>query len=167
MKLIVTGYGRHGKDTVCEFLKDQFGLTFQSSSQFCADLFIYEKLKDIYNSSEECYADRHNNRALWYDLISEYNKEDPSKLGRELFKTYDVYCGLRNKREFISLMSSGIVDASIWVDRSKHYPAELSTSITITPDMCDYVLDNNSTLEQLEINTYTLVRKIIKSCSLV
>ena len=32
MKLMVMGYGRHGKDTVCEILKEKYGMTFKSSS---------------------------------------------------------------------------------------------------------------------------------------
>lgn len=33
-KLLVIGYGRHGKDTVCEILRDQHGYSFTSSSSF-------------------------------------------------------------------------------------------------------------------------------------
>ena len=40
-KLLVIGHGRHGKDTVCEILRDHYGYTFESSSQFCSKLFIY------------------------------------------------------------------------------------------------------------------------------
>ena len=45
-KLLVIGHGRHGKDTVCEILRDEFGYTFESSSQFCSKLFIYDDLKN-------------------------------------------------------------------------------------------------------------------------
>jgi hypothetical protein len=47
-KLLVIGHGRHGKDTVCEFLRDDYGYSFESSSQFCSKLFIYDNLKDKY-----------------------------------------------------------------------------------------------------------------------
>jgi hypothetical protein len=30
-KLLVIGHGRHGKDTVCEMLRDHYGYTFESS----------------------------------------------------------------------------------------------------------------------------------------
>ena len=48
-KLLVIGHGRHGKDTVCEILRDKYGYSFESSSQFCSKLFIYEMLKKKYN----------------------------------------------------------------------------------------------------------------------
>ena len=65
LKLLVIGHGRHGKDTVCEILRDRYGYTFESSSKFCSKLFIYNDLKNKYNylNEEECYADRHNHRA--------------------------------------------------------------------------------------------------------
>ncbi len=71
LKLLVIGHGRHGKDTVCEMLRDEYNYNFISSSQFCADHFIYNDLKDKYGytTAEECYADRHNRRADWYNMI--------------------------------------------------------------------------------------------------
>ena len=37
LKLLVIGHGRHGKDTVCEMLRDSYGYTFESSSKFCSN----------------------------------------------------------------------------------------------------------------------------------
>ena len=51
-KLLVIGHGRHGKDTVCEILRDKYNYTFESSSKFCSKLFIYDNLKDKYNYKE-------------------------------------------------------------------------------------------------------------------
>ena len=44
MNILIIGHARHGKDTVAEFLEEIFGLTFMSSSQAAADIFIYEVL---------------------------------------------------------------------------------------------------------------------------
>ncbi len=52
-KLLVIGHGRHGKDTVCEILRDEYGYTFESSSKFCSKLFIYDDLKDKYEYADE------------------------------------------------------------------------------------------------------------------
>ena len=100
-KLLVVGHGRHGKDTVCEILKNRYGFSFESSSQFCSRLFIFDNLKRKYgyNTEQECYADRHNHRAEWYDAICAYNALDGARLGKEIFKEHDIYCGLRNKKE--------------------------------------------------------------------
>ena len=162
MKLMILGHGRHGKDSVCNILKDQFGLTFQSSSKFCCDLFIYEALKTRYNyhSAQQCYEDRHNKRALWYDLICEYNKHDATRLGKQLFSEYDIYCGIRNVQEFRALQRCNAFDYCIWVDRSKILPQEPSSSISVDASMADYVIDNNGNLEQLKAKTMQLFDKL-------
>ena len=46
LKLLIIGHGRHGKDTVSEILHDNYGYSFESSSQFCSKLFIFNDLKD-------------------------------------------------------------------------------------------------------------------------
>lgn len=159
MKLMVIGYARHGKDTVCEMLQNMYSYNFQSSSMFCAELFIYETLKDQYGyaSLQECFEDRHNHRQTWYELIRAYNRPDASRLGQALYERYDIYCGLRNRAEFHALRNSGSFDYSIWVDRSDHLPPEPTTSISVEPWMADYVLDNNGTLEELKINVRSLM----------
>ena len=163
MKLLVVGYGRHGKDTVCDILERDYNLTFSSSSLFCAERFIFEALREEhgYESVEQCYEDRHNHRKLWFDLICEYNEEDASLLGREIFEEFDIYCGLRNKREFYALKNVQAYDYSIWVDRSEHCPPEPTRSMTIEPWMCDFWLDNNRGLKQLEFNVEQLMTSLI------
>lgn len=159
LKILVLGYGRHGKDTVCDVLKDRYNLDFQSSSEFCARLFIYDELKHKYGytSYQECYTDRHNHRAEWFDMIHNYCKDDLARLGRNIFKEHDIYCGLRNKDEMTAMKAEGVYDYSIWVDRSQHLPPEDSSSMNITKDMADFVIDNNGTLEELQHNTCRLM----------
>lgn len=151
MKLLVIGHGRHGKDTVCEILRDFYGYNFISSSEFCSELFIFDNLKNKYNyqTSDQCYQDRHNHRAEWYDLISAYNDQNPARLGTEIFKTYDIYCGLRNQKEFWAMKENNVFDYAIWVDRSKILPYENSNSMTLKPAMADIIIDNNNTILEL------------------
>ena len=158
-KLLVIGHGRHGKDTVCEILRDNYGFSFESSSQFCSKLFIYDMLKDKYGYSteEECYADRHNHRAEWYDAICDYNKGDGARLGRAIFAEHDIYCGLRNKREFFAMKNTGVFDYCIWVDRSDHLPPEPKDSMSLEQWMADFTIDNNTDLSELEFNTCNLI----------
>ena len=40
-KLIIIGHGRHGKDTVCEILRDKYNFKFISSSQYCSEKVIF------------------------------------------------------------------------------------------------------------------------------
>ena len=158
-KLLVIGHGRHGKDTVCEILRDKYDYSFESSSQFCSKLFIYDQLKDKYGytSEEQCYADRHNHRAEWYDAICDYNVPDAARLGREMFTAYDIYCGLRNKREFFAMQNTGVFDYAIWVDRSNYLMPESKDSMSLEQWMADYTIDNNGTLEELEFNVDQLI----------
>lgn len=162
-KLLIVGHGRHGKDTVCDILCKTYDFQFESSSQFCSRLFIYELLKDKYGyqSEEECYLDRHNHRAEWYNAICEYNVPDAAKLGREIFKENNIYCGLRNKKEFYAMKNTGVFDYTIWVDRSDQLPLEDKSSMTLEIWMADYVIDNNGTFEELEFNTHQLMNHIL------
>ena len=159
-KLLVIGHGRHGKDTVCEILRDKYGYSFESSSQFCSKLFIYDMLKDKYGyaNEEECYTDRHNHRAEWYDAICDYNVPDAARLGREIFKAHDIYCGLRNKREFFAMQNTSVFDYAIWVDRSNHLPPESKDSMSLEQWMADFTIDNNGTIEELEFNIDQLIK---------
>ena len=74
---MILGSARHGKDTMAEILRDEFGMTFESSSQSAADIFLYDLLKEKYGyeTSEECFEDRHNHRQEWYEAIKAYNKD--------------------------------------------------------------------------------------------
>ena len=160
LKLLVIGHGRHGKDTVCEMLRDDYGYTFESSSRFCSKLFIYNDLKDKYGyaNEEECYADRHNHRAEWYDAICAYNVPDPATLGREMFNTYDIYCGLRNKKEYHAMRNTKVFDYAIWVDRSDYLPPESKDSMSLEQWMANFTIDNNGTLDDLKFNLNELMR---------
>lgn len=162
LKLLVIGHGRHGKDTVCEILRDRYGYSFESSSRFCSRLFIYNNLKEkySYDNEEQCYADRHNHRAEWYDAICNYNVPDASRLGREIFQEHDIYCGLRNKKEFHAMKNTGVFDYAVWVDRSDHLPEEAKTSMSLEQWMADFTIDNNGSLEELHFNVDQLIRYI-------
>jgi len=146
-KLLIIGHGRHGKDTVCDILRDHYGFQFQSSSEFCAQKFIYNKLQHKY---------RHNHRAEWYDMIHAYCADDYARLGRDIFAENDIYCGLRNKAEFHAMRNTGVFDYCIWVDRSDHLPPEPQDSMNLEIWMANHVIDNNGDLKDLHRNTCDL-----------
>lgn len=155
MKLLVLGHARHGKDTTCDLLRKLYGLSFVSSSFFVGEKAVRPWLESrgiIYPYMDACYSDRVNHRAAWFDAIAEYNRIDKARLGRELFKQYDIYCGLRNVEEFLALKAEKAFDVCLWVDRSSHAPAELTTSFNIGLSFADYIIDNNGTIEDLEVN---------------
>lgn len=159
-KLLIIGYARHGKDTVCEVLREKYNYNYVSSSVFCAKMFIYDELAPLYGytSIEECYDDRVNHRSEWYNLISNYCKDDPSLLGKQIFAEHDIYCGLRNIREYHAMREQNVFDLCIWVDRSKHLPPEPETSMTLSEKNADIILDNNGSLQDLFNNIDNLVK---------
>lgn len=161
MKIFVIGHGRHGKDTVGEIIRDMTGLTFESSSMFCAEHVVtpwLEKLGITYDSLEECYEDRVNHRMEWYNAIRDFNKEDESKLSAAIFAKYDMYVGIRSRVEFLA--SRQLSDLSIWVDASERVP-QVDPSCKILASDCDIIIDNNGTEEELEFKVRRLFDLIL------
>ncbi len=110
--LLIVGHGRHGKDTLAESWRDTFGMAFESSSYACAEIFIFEALKDKYGykNLQECFDDRSNHRAEWHDMIAAYNTPEKSRLGQEIVDRTGCYVGMRNNEEIQACMSKGIFD---------------------------------------------------------
>ena len=152
-KLLILGYGGHGKDTVAEILRDEYSFQFQSSSMFCANETIYPNWGcAVYNSLEDMYADRRNNRELWARMIEAYNTPDKTKTARTMIKQgADMYVGMRAIEEFEACKRAKIFDHVIWVDRSELLPAEEKTSMSIRPHNIGdfFLLDNNGSLKYL------------------
>lgn len=152
-KLLVIGYGRHGKDTVCEMLRDKYGYKFMSSSMFAAQQVVYPVLKNKYGYAtvDECYADRHNHRAEWFELIAAYNAFDLSRLARELLVEHDIYCGMRNRAELLACKEQGVFDHIVWVDATgRGIPPEDASSCTVGIQDATYIIYNNGTLNDLD-----------------
>lgn len=159
--LYLIGCARWGKDTVADILKDTLGLRIESSSHVAMRAFIYDALKDKYGytSLEECYADRVNHRAEWFDMIKAYNNPDLTALTRLIFKTNDVYVGIRNVEELTASVQAGLVYATIWVDASKRLPREDSSSITVSERDADIIIDNNGNYDQLKMNVLKAINR--------
>lgn len=152
INLLIVGHARHGKDTVAELLKEYYDLDFVSSSQACADIFIYDALKDKYGykTPEECFQDRVNHRDEWYQMICDYNKEDKAKLAKEILKYNNTYVGMRDWSEIQECLKQELFDLVIWVDASERLPQENSSSFNITKADADIIIENNGTLDELK-----------------
>lgn len=152
MKYIIFGHKRHGKDTACEILQEKFGLRYAASSEFACEKFLFEQLRAShgYETVQDCFEDRHNHRALWFNAIRDYNRSDLARLGKEIFAENDIYCGIRNKEEFDALRKEGFFDLAIWIDASERLPPEDASSMTLTRADADIVIDNNDSLEAFE-----------------
>lgn len=152
IKLMIVGPAQHGKDTVAELLSEYLGLTFMSSSLFCINKFIFDILGPEYGYSlpYHLYENRDFHRTELYNLISDYTKDDLSKLSRELFKEDNIYVGCRNREEFLKSKEESLFHLSIWVDASERKTMEPPTSMTIKKSDADIIIDNNGTLNQLK-----------------
>lgn len=162
-KVVILGHARHGKDTVCEMLRDEYGYTFTSSSFFCAEKVVFPKMRERYADATECFDDRANHRAEWYNLIREFNRPDPTRLGRAIFAEYDLYCGLRHHSEFQAMRNAAVFDMAIWIDASDRMPKEPRSSCSVEPWMADYVLDNNGDVADLVENLHSLMTNRINA----
>ena len=148
MKLFICGHARHGKDTMAEELREEWGMTFHDSSYFMAERLVIEMMEREYGisypSAHDCWLDRHNHRPKWYKIITEYNQNNPTRLTREIFEDADIYVGCRNRSEFLA--AKHLADLSIWVDASQRLGAEPNSSMSIERADCDIVIENNESL---------------------
>lgn len=153
MKLLILGHARHGKDTAAEYLRDVHGLSFRSSSLFLAETVVRPALAErgiTYPDLEACYADRVNHRALWRDIIADFNGEDPARLAKAILAVSDCYVGMRTARELWA--SRALFDAILWIDASgRGLPPEGRDSMDITFDPAWMIrIDNGDTLEAMQ-----------------
>ena len=162
MKLMLVGHGRHGKDTVADYIYAFTGMTTQASSWAAAEIFLYEKLKDEfgYTSINECWEDRISSdemRARWFDEIKAYNTPHLTRLMRGIYSRYDIYTGIRNSDELIAGQQEDVISLTIWVDAIERKPPEPKSSMTVTKEMADIVIDNNGT-------EFELKKKVLRLC---
>lgn len=156
MKILIMGYGRHGKDTVASMIAQRTGLKWGSSSMVAlhhavwpvmSNETIYEGEYQRYESPAECFADRHNRRAEWHELIKQYNTPDKARLAKDVLSEYDMYVGMRCQQEFYE--SRDLFDLVIWVDASLRHEDEPGDSCTVDWRMADIVINNNRSLDDL------------------
>jgi dephospho-CoA kinase len=163
MKLLITGYKQHGKDTVCSLIQQIYGLTSISSSYYAVmhtDIFDDLALH-LGVSKSLLYKIRDDYRKEFFDLIRNANiKHGMDFLGQGIFANYDIYNGIRNHEEFFAIKEKKLFDTSIWVDASERKPAESIESCTMRPEYCDIILDNNGNMEELVLNIICLLRKL-------
>ena len=150
MKILILGYSRHGKDTLAEIFRDNFGISFTSSSLAACEIAIFPVLSEKYGykTNIECYEDRHNHRSEWYEMICNYNKDDGARLCKDILKLNDCYVGMRAKREFEA--SKHLFDLIIFVDASERHPIEGAESCTISKKDADIVIMNDLSLEEFQ-----------------
>ena len=153
LKILIIGHARHGKDTLAEYLSQQYKLKIFGSKQIAAEImFPIFKTKYNYKTIQDCFLDRVNHRIEWFNEIEKFNKLNAASLISKCVDVADVYVGLRSLREFKAGKSK--FNLILWVDASKRLPLE--PTMQLTPDMADVIIDNNSTLDNFLKNIKTL-----------
>lgn len=165
-KLLILGYGRHGKDTVGEMLRDDYGFNFTSSSLFVAQEVMWDNWGVAkYPDFDSMFEDRSNHRVLWMEMISAYNTPDKTKTAATMLERgFDMYVGMRRLDELEACRKAGIFDFIIWVDASKRLPPETgSMDITMANCGADFVIDNNGPEEELPAKVHAVMERIDKA----
>lgn len=168
-KLMIMGYGEHGKDTVCKIINQLYGLTSISSSYFANEIAVYPFLKDLYGyqNPQECYDDRHNHRDEWFRLIKKFNTPDECRLAREIYQQHNGYNGVRDINEFTPIKTAKLFDWSIWVDALERKPPESAESCTVSREDADVVLSNNGAIEETTDEIIKLMSQLYPKLSVI
>lgn len=148
MKILIIGHKEHGKSTVANMICERTKLKCEDSSMAASRIFIFDLLKEKYgyNTITECYVDRRNHRAEWFNLICDYNTPNPERLCIELLKNNDIYVGERSRMEFEA--TKKYFDLIIGVfDTSKPLESEESMELNVFEDS-DIVMLVNSDLNE-------------------
>ena len=158
MGLLVIGDGRHGKDSVGEILRDQYGMRSVSSSEFAAQKAVFPLVSDLYPDWRAAYEDRHAHRDLWFHAIRAYNLRPGKMLAEQILEANDIYIGMRSRAEFER--SHRLFDLVVWVDASERLPPEPRASMELTADDAGWVIDNNGPQEALPGEVGKLITRI-------
>ena len=158
LRLLIIGHGRHGKDTVGDILRDNYGLRAVSSSEFAAQKAVFPLVSDLYPDWRAAYADRHAHRDLWFHAIRAYNLRPGKMLAEQILERHDIYTGMRSRDEFER--SRHVFDLVVWVDASRRLPPEPGGSMELSSGDAGWIVDNNGAPDALPGEVGKMLRKI-------
>lgn len=161
--ILIIGYARHGKDTVGEILRDDYGFKFTSSSEFVGREVMWDNWGcSVYDDFDQMFEDRVNNRVLWMQMISAFNTPDKTMTAKTMLaRGYNLYVGMRRLDELQACQAQGIFDAVVWVDGSDRHPPETgSMDITYENSGADFRIDNNRSLADLHQNVADIIPQL-------
>jgi len=161
MKILILGDARHGKDTVADLISKHTGLTSLASSVAALNIFLYDLLREkyglTYGSVMEAFKDRVNHREIYYNEICEYNKEDKTRLVKEIQKVADIYTGLRNAEEVEQAIEEGLFDLIIGVNNPRIPKEPISSNTASAEKYSHLMIENDGTLLDLEEKIMLLI----------
>lgn len=166
-KILVLGKARHGKDTFCEILRDNYGYKFESSSARIIKEFL-PFLQKLYGFKdfEEAYESRFDMRDFLFQLVSAYNSKDLTRMAQLVLEGNDIYCGMRSYEEVEACKESGVFDLIVWVDAEERLgDTEPSSSCTVVKSQADIVIENDDSKVEFEDKVKNLMELIGGSCN--
>ncbi len=166
MKRLILGPARHGKDTAAEYLRDRWGVSFQSSSLTAARVIlpVLNAARGLagappYIDAQHAFNDRQapKMRELWKRAISLYNAADKTALAREILKDSDCYVGMRALDEYQA--TRHLFDHVLWVDASERVGGRDSTMGIELDRWGMRFIDNNHSLAHLNAQLDAFMRE--------
>lgn len=140
-KLLIVGYGRHGKDEAGRYLGTITRLKYGGSTSWAALPLMAEYLGV---HPLVAWEERHNNRQIWKDHCDELRRFRPSRLIETALKGGDIITGVRATVELEDARRRGLVDLVLWITRPG-FPCD--TTVEFGPENCDEALLNVGTLQ--------------------
>lgn len=145
-RLLIVGYGRHGKDYVAECLSIITLLRYGGSTSWAA---LPDMAEHLGQHPQVAWERRLQHRKAWYDHCNRLREKDPLLLVRRVLACADMAVGIRDKVEVRACRDSGWFHRIIWVDASQRLGPQKDSTVTFGPGDCDEVLDNNGDKEDL------------------
>lgn len=157
MRIALSGFGRAGKDSVAEMLRDCSTLRYIGGTSWFARHLVHRSFANIidYPTAEACWNDRHSFREEWAAAIGAYNRHDPIRLYRDCLADQDILTGVRWRREMLACRAAGLVDLWLWVERPGTPP---DPTQEFTAGECDLTIVNDGTLEDLRKKVERIAR---------
>jgi hypothetical protein len=154
--LCIVGAGESGKDEVAKILVRRCGLAYAGgTSRIMAPMIA----RSLGVPVEVAYADRRHNREFWFRWMSEFRKNDPSRVARMQLAGSDFCVGIRGEQELRTAVGERVVDLPIWVEREGRQDGAHEISPELVWKLEGEIVDNNGSLHELECNVVALAKR--------
>ena len=160
MKIGICGYGEAGKDTAALYLASITGKKYICGTSVWAAPMVFKEIRRrgygaCYQTAQQAWEDRRNHRQLWYDIITDYNANDPAQLYKDCLAEQDFLTGLRHKHELQACKEAGLCSLWLWISR----PGYTEASCSITPEDCDRTIENSGSIEAFKLRLHNFAKE--------